>query len=91
MSKEYYPNFKLSSSTTEKTMGGNPAYSLEGTYTDVIYGQQKVMKIGTIKNCIVSYIIYFGSSSVFEKYLPTAEDIILTLEIGVVVNPFSQS
>jgi hypothetical protein len=66
----------LSSGVGNFTLAGMPAYSLEVTYTDLEFGPQNMLEVGTIFDNRVYYIQYFADTPIYQKYFPIAERMI---------------
>jgi hypothetical protein len=77
------PDFQLLSSNISDflTLADMPAYSLEYTYTLEGWGPQRVLEVGTIVGDRAYYIEYAADSAVYQKYLPTAQEMINSFEL----------
>ena len=71
----------LSSSVGNFTLAGMPAYSLEVTYTDLEFGPQNMLEVGTIFDNKVYYIRYFADLPIYQKYFPIVERMIESFQI----------
>ncbi len=71
----------LSSSIGNFTLAGMPAYSFEIIYTDLEFGPQNMLEVGTIFDNRVYYIQYFADTPIYQKYFPIAERMIESLQI----------
>jgi hypothetical protein len=71
----------LSSSMSNFTLAGMPAYSFEIAYTDLEFGPQNMLEVGRIFDNRVYYIQYFADPPIYQKYLPIAERMIESFQI----------
>ena len=71
----------LSSGVGNFTLAGMPAYSLEVTYTDLEFGPQNMLEVGTIFDNRVYYIQYFADTPIYQKYFPIVERMIESFQI----------
>jgi eukaryotic-like serine/threonine-protein kinase len=71
----------LSSSMGNFTLAGMPAYSFEIIYTDLEFGPQNMLEVGTIFDNRVYYIQYFADTPIYQKYFPIAERMIESFQI----------
>ncbi len=71
----------LSSSIGNFTLAGMPAYSFEIVYTDLEFGPQNVLEVGTIFDNRVYYIQYFADTPIYQKYFPIAQRMIESFQI----------
>ena len=71
----------LSSGIGNFTLAGMPAYSFEIVYTDLEFGPQNVLEVGTIFDDRVYYIQYFADTPIYQKYLPIAQRMIESFQI----------
>jgi eukaryotic-like serine/threonine-protein kinase len=71
----------LSSSIGNFTLAGTPAYSFEIIYTDLEFGPQNMLEVGTIFDNRVYYIQYFADTPIYQKYFPIAERMIESFQI----------
>jgi hypothetical protein len=78
---EYFPDFKLLESSTNKVLAGLPAYMLEGEYQDSQFGKQMVLETGILKDGIHYYMSYIGSPSQYKYYLPIVQTMLKSFEM----------
>ncbi len=71
----------LTSSIGNFTLAGMPAYSFEIIYTDLEFGPQNMLEVGTIFDDRVYYIQYYADTPIYQKYLPIAERMIESFQI----------
>ena len=75
-------NFNIIESDKNSSISGNNAYKLIYTYTNDNGTKMKDLETGTIGgNNNVYYIVYDGEASVFDKYLPSVQRMINSLQI----------
>jgi hypothetical protein len=76
-----YQDFNVVESTTNATLAGMPAYTIEATYTDPALGPRMTLEIGTIFEDEVYYLSYFADPQDYERYLPIIQEMINSFEI----------
>jgi hypothetical protein len=76
-----YRDFNVVESTTNATLAGMPAYTIEATYTDPVLGPRMTLEIGTIFEDEVYYLSYFADPQDYERYLPIIQEMIDSFEI----------
>lgn len=64
------------------TLAGNPAHRLVYGYTDPEIGALQEMQVLTVKDDILYTFTYLAEQSKYLKYLPTALDMLKSIEIG---------
>jgi hypothetical protein len=76
-----YQDFNVVESTTNATLAGMSAYTIEATYTDPALGPRMTLEIGTIFEDEVYYLSYFADPQDYERYLPIIQEMINSFEI----------
>ena len=78
---EFYPDFKLLASSTNKVLAGLPAYMLEGEYQEPEFGKQMVLETGILKDDINYFISYIASPSQYKHYIPIVQTMLKSFEL----------
>jgi hypothetical protein len=86
-------NFQTILYNTNGTLSGNPAYEIDGTYTDASSQERMFLEIGALlKDQTRVYIFQFDSpKSLSSNYLPDLTKILQTVKINATVNANSPS
>jgi hypothetical protein len=79
---ESYPEFNLLSSTTNKSLGGLPAYMFEAEYEDSEVGKIMILETGILEDDINYYIEYVASPTQYDYYLPIVQTMVKSFEIS---------
>jgi eukaryotic-like serine/threonine-protein kinase len=80
--KDELKNFKVIESDTNSSLAGNAAYKLIYTYTNDDGTTMKDLETGTVMgNNKVYYLVYDNLESDYQKYLPTVQSMIKSLQI----------